>query len=271
MTTDIFIVSYKRDFSYLEYCLRSIDKFCNGFNALRILVPNQDVLEANQLVNRAMKRLPFFVEVLGGNEWPGKGMLWHLCQIMRADEWCPDADFILHFDSDCIFTLPITPETFFKDGKPILRYETWESIGKRRGDVLIWKPVVEACLPFPVPYETMRCHPAVHCRGLYRVARDLIETKTQRPVDFYIRNSGQNQWPQKFCEFITLGNVAMVYFKERYYLWDCSKNVFPDWQEIPVQQFWSHSLPDKPQQIWVDGYLKDVVPIQMINQILGTP
>jgi len=268
--TDIFIVTYAKDFPWLKCCLRSIQKFARGFSEIHILVPTQDVEALGTLVNpgsfwddlkpgdpRA------YIHLHSENDWPDKGMVWHMNQIMHADQWCPTADFIAHIDADCIFTHPVTPETYILSGKPILRFENFAFMGKRNPNVLNWQRCTEACLPFPVHYETMRCHPGVFHRDLYAEARHQMEFKTGKPVPEYIR-SCRNEYPQTFCEFVTLGNVAMHLFPFLYHMVE-QINDLPAPPNY-LQQFWSHGPIDQPQDIWVNGKQKLVVPLEMIRE-----
>jgi len=264
MKTELFICTCAKDFSWLVYCLRSIRKFATGFSAVTILVPKADLQRLHVLFSEvnANSALPIFA--LGGDEWPGLGMVWHENQIMHADEWCPNADFIAHIDPDCVFTEPVTPETYIKNGKPILRFENFHFIGFRHPGVLRWQECTAQCLPFPVHYETMRCHPEVYHRGLYAVARAYMKKKTGQSVPDYIR-SCRNEFPQGFCEFVTLGNVAMQFFRERYHpVEQFSDRVTPN---NHLQQFWSHGALDQPQDIWVLGEQKNIVPIKMLAQL----
>lgn len=233
MNSTIFIVSYRKDFPYLRYSLRSITKYAKGFDTV-LLVPNQDFDTAVDLVRQ---ECPPCV-VRSGDEWPGKGMLWHLAQVMRSDEHCPDADLIFHFDSDCAFIEPVTPETYMVDGEPRLIYESFASMNAKGIDECNkWQVCTQACLPFDVLYETMRMHPEVYWRDLYPLARKLVEQKVNRPIDEHIAD-GPNSFPQQFCEYNTLGNVALQCCPDRYYLWNLEHQ---PWPAKKHHQGWGHN------------------------------
>jgi hypothetical protein len=264
MTTQFFTCTCVKDFTWLKYCLRSAVKFAQGFNGFRILVPAEDRVALENLVAEVPGTADLPVICLGADEWPGLGMVWHMNQVMHADEWCPQADFVAHIDPDCVFTEPVTPDTYIKDGKPILRFENFNFIGARHPGVVRWQEATAKCLPFPVHYETMRCHPEVYHRGLYAAARQLMEQKTGQPVPDYIR-ACRNQFPQGFCEYVTLGNVAMQLFRDQYHLVEqMDDHVTPP---NHLQQFWSHGALDQPQDIWVKGEKKTVTAIQMLYQL----
>jgi hypothetical protein len=277
MNTEIFLCTHAKDFPWLKYCLRSIAKFATGFAGVTIVVPLADFLLLQTLVEETVPDLGFHVQCFTGEEWPGLGMLWHMNEIMHADCYCPGADFIAHLDPDCVFTAPVSPATFMVSSpstlnhqpstlqqQPILRFEKFSIIGLRHPPVLRWQECTARCLPFPVENETMRCHPSVYHRALYAAARNQMVLKTGQPVPAYIR-SCQNTFPQGFCEFVTLGNVALQLFRHLYFpIEQLNDHVIPS---NHLQQFWSHGALDQPQPIFVLGEQKVVVPIEMIKQL----
>lgn len=260
----ILIVTYGKDFPYLRHCLRSIKKFATGFTGVTIVVPWADVKELRKMIKEIGIES---VTVKGGNEWVKKGFNWHMAQICRADCWIPDADYVAHFDPDCIFTKPVKPQTFFQEDRPILRYEPFESLAKRHLGTWNWKIACDNALPFTCADEGMRGHPEVYHLGVYKRTRELVEEKTGKTFDAYVKSS-KNDYPQTFAEFPTLSAVALEKFRDRYYAIDLSKTASPDRSPFPVIQFWSHRPPDEEQEIWIDGVQRLVIPIQLIKEIL---
>jgi len=263
ISTDLFIATCGKDFPYLKYCLLSIAKFAKRFNYLRVLVPANDAEAAEKLI--AESNIPFPAKAYGHCEPEGKGFLWHMRQIMHADTFT-DAERIAHLDSDCIFTNLVEPDDFAVDGKIILRYEPFATINKRHPAMMRWQECTQACLRFPVLYETMRCHPGVFHRSTYELTRKCMEIATGHPVDDYIL-SCENAFPQTFCEFNTLGNVAMEKQRDLYHP-VLQRNDKPD-PPNNLQQMWSHGAPDIPQHIWVEGIQRTIIPIDFINEILA--
>ncbi len=268
MRVEIFICTYNRDFRFLKYFLRSADKFATGFANISILVPRGDGNELLKVLNDNLRKdsqLSF--ELLEGDEWPGKGMLWHEDQICRADQLCPKADIICHADPDIVFTEPVTPLTFITaDGKPLLRYEPFESIGKRHPGVLKWKTAVENCLPFPVVNEFMRGHCHCYHRETYIKTRELVESKMGFDFDEYVR-SCKNDFPQTFAEHPTLGAVAYEFFREAYEPFDCSMQPNPDYCHYPVFQAWSHASPEQEVSLWYHGEQIKIAPIEFYKKL----
>jgi hypothetical protein len=264
MNTEIFIVTHAKDFPWLVYCLRSIDKFARGFSAVSVVVPDEDVPSLRQLIADigGTSGIPVFWQ--HGTQWPGKGHLWHLCQKMHADTWCPTADFICHLDADCVFTAPVTPDTFIQNGKPILQFERFATLIPRCAGVEKWKVAAERALPFPCPFETMRGHPETYIRRTYLLTRQLVEEKTGLAFDDYLQSFDDHT---NVCEFVTLGNVAMKIQPEMYCLVDNALKPNPDKSNFPVGQFWSFSPPDQPQDTWWDGTIQRFVPLDKLKQL----
>jgi len=227
---------------------------------------NQDVKELRE-VAEPFKGGEFPIRIKGGYEWKNKGFLWHMAQICRADKWCPDAGIVAHADPDIIFTKPTTPQTFSHEGKPLLRYEPFETLCKRHPGVWNWKIACDNALPFSVANEFMRGHLHCHYLKVYPKVRELVEQKTKLPFDEYVK-SCKNSYPQTFAEHPTIGAVAYECFKEDYSLVDLSKDANPDRSPYPVIQFWSHRPPDQEQEIVIDGIKRNIIPIKIIEEIL---
>lgn len=234
--TTILIVSYKRDFRYLKYCLRSVQKFCSGFAVCRVFVPEQDVQECEALFT-PKESMP--ITVSGFNEWPGKGMLHHMLLVLHADELCPESDLILHTDSDCVFTKPITPESFMVEGKPILYYASYRWLITQQANLSCWQDAVERALGWRPLFEFMRRHPAVHWRQVYAKTRALIEDYHKISVAEFMQKQ-RNEFPQSFAEYPTLGEVAWNYFKKQYHWIDQQNN---ELDKSHIHQAWSHRDP----------------------------
>jgi hypothetical protein len=264
MNVDFFICTYRKDFPYLEWCLKSVAKFATGFSGLKLLVPNDDVEEATRLTQCG---IPFPAQVIGYKEWEGRGMTHHMRQIVYADTFT-DADWCCHIDADCILLEHCTPETFMRDGKPILQYEPFSIIGKRHEGVLEWQRVTERCLPFRIKFETMRGHGMCLPRCVYSKTREQIERKVNASVDAYL-HTVKNDYPNGFCEFVTLGNVAMEFFRDKFYLVNNSDKPNPERSDFPVGQFWSHAPLDQSQHIWWLGEQHHIVPIDMIKKVMS--
>lgn len=237
MTTDIFIVSVGKHFPYLKYCLRSIGKFASGFNKVLVLFPDQDLGEFRPMAEEYKGPVP--LHGIPFSEWPGLGMVHHMFQIMNSDTWS-ESDLILHTDSDCVFTEPVSPEDYVVDGKPVLMHADFEWLcTTQQANLRMWQDATIKAIGPPVNEETMRRHPAVHWRELYGRARRQIESHTGMNMVEFMR-AQRNEFPQSFCEFVTLGNVAWREMKDRYHWRNQQTEGFP---LSKIHQAWSHQPP----------------------------
>lgn len=250
MTTDILIVSCAKHFNWLRYALLSCKRFAIGFRQVKVLVPEEDLAEMTPLLTELSLIDGIDVRVRCYNDWPGKGFLRHEHVIMCSDEFT-DADFIYHMDSDAMFVDPTTPDDYIVDGKPVLLHASYHwLVTEQQANLGMWRDGVEKALGGTSTQEFMRRPQIVHHRKTYAKARECIESNTMKPVADYIW-SCEEAFPQGFCEFNTLGEVAWRYFKADYCWPDQGLGEFP--KPHKVVQFWSHGQIDQPQK----PYYKD--------------
>lgn len=209
--TEIMIVTCARDLEFLKYCLLSIEKNAKGFSGVTLVVPRAE--------EAIFKKAPKIAKVCYYDEIPGKGMLHHEVQICRADEWCPNAEAVLHVDADCMFWQHCTPLDYAPGGKPMIVRERYSAIGARNPNRLLWRDCVAKAIGLVPEWECMTRHPAIHWRETYRKTREMVEKFTHRNFDEFVLD-GQNAFPQSFCEFNTLGAVAIRHFSDRYTMVD---------------------------------------------------
>jgi hypothetical protein len=253
----ILYVTFGRDLEWTRYSLMSFRKFCKGFHEVVIVVPTPDLQLFKPFEGEfGTKDCP--VTVLGFLEMPGKGFVHHLAMKCYADVFCPDADFILHVDPDCLWAEPATPEDYFIDGKPVLVIEEYDLLKDYHPGRYNWKAVTEKALGFPVKYETMCRHPAVHYRSLYLDMRLSMETVHRAPFLDYVLQQ-QNRFPQGFAEFPALGAFAVKVWADDYHLHDCTPERRARFKEVyDKPELRIGHPPEKLVQMWsytgVDGH-----------------
>lgn len=270
--TDIFIVTFggdcgfrtdptgqQIDCQWLKYCLYSIKKFCTGFRNVIVMVPDRDI-ETVEPVCREWGPENLSIEMF--TEVEGKGMLHHMAIECMADQYC-QSDFVLHFDSDCIFIEPVTPADYFGDeGKPVLLMEAYERFKVKHPGVLRWQEATEKAIGKPVGFEFMRRHPAVHYREIYPKTREMVETAHNMLfLDWAV--SGKNEFPQSWSEYNLLGAVAWIR-KRRSYHWINTGNDLPP--KSKLWQGWSHGGLDRPTDT---GAFVPETPRQIFKKVLG--
>lgn len=230
--TEIFIVSFPKDLEWLRYSLRSIQKFACGFSGVTVAFPQQDSLIMGPVCKEfSAKRVMY-------KEDRSKGHLHHMVIKCMAERYCPDAEFIMHLDSDCLFSEEASPHDYFEDGKPVLLMESFERM-KPVGDEatgMLWKAPTEKALGFPVTHEFMRRHPAVHPSWLYAKMRSHIEKTHGVTFSDYVLNQ-RDRFPYGFCEFCALGAYAWDRHRSDYHWIEVGKDAIP---ANKLTQFWSH-------------------------------
>lgn len=196
MTTDIFIRSYSKDFQWLTYALKSIQKFATGFRDVVIVIPDTDSLD-HLTAEKVFKEKETM-----------DGYMMQQSSKMSADTYT-DADFICFVDSDCVFTEPVTPETFMTDGKVNWLYTPWNLIADDTHR--IWREVMKKCIGEDPPAEMMRRHPQIIPRWALQEFRGFIAEKHGMSLEHYI----SIQPGRAYSEFNTAGFYLWLHHHEK--------------------------------------------------------
>jgi len=122
VTCSILIKSFQKDFGWLSYCLKSIHKFAKGFSEVVVIIPDDCDLPLTA------ERLVKLKEPGPSAQSPsnhGSGYAFQQVVKMNADKYTT-SDFVLHIDSDTIFTRPVHafdsfegPSPFITNDKPL--------------------------------------------------------------------------------------------------------------------------------------------------------
>lgn len=203
--TSLMIVTYAKDMEFLRYSLASIKLYARGFAETVVAVPEKERGLYNW-IGRGVR-----VEVF--DEPPGKGMMAAQIQKCRADEWCPNAEFIVHLDADCLFFRPTTPADLVPGGRALMVREAYSAITNPNRH--IWKRCVEKALGWEPAYDTMVRHPQVHPAAVYGATRAAVEKFTRQKFNDYVL-SCKNDFPQGWCEWVTIGAVGLRDFEGAY-------------------------------------------------------
>lgn len=256
MRTDILIASYHRDIPYLKYNLQSITRFARGFGGVTIIIPEDEEDQFRPL----QQDHPFSVWTYNRDSDQSKWQIHAQAMKCLADVACPDADFILHTDSDCIFSEPVTPDEYIKDGKPIMLYQSYRTMPAD----CPWKAPTEKALGIQVEYEFMRRHPQVNPRGVYTDLRGHISIEHGMPLERYVLGQ-KATFPWGFSEHNTIGAYAFYSddWNDKYHWWNLDEIPAP---RSKLVQFWSHSPPEDIQDSPTGGPRRP--PIEVIREIL---
>ena len=250
MNVEILIATWSKDIEYLRYNLKSIAKFASGFSGTTLLVAQQEEQLFKPICEEFGCSLAMYDRVSDPKYWH----LQHQTEKCMADVHCPNADLVLFTDSDCVFTAPVTPENYIiyllmspKIPKPILLIEEFSRL---QGNP--WKPEVDRALGIDAKYETMRRHPAVHWREMFKDFRNRVETVHHMPFFDYVMRQ-KPEFPWGFSEFASMGAFCLWsdLWKTKYDFID-AKDEFLYRRAVEagnLLQFWSHAPIDQPQAL----------------------
>lgn len=260
MNTTIFIVSCAKHLEYLKYSIRSLAKFATGFHEIVLMFPRNQL---EDLHARISTRELHPVELKPFDEWPEKGMLHHEFLEMTAPGFCYGADCILHWDSDYVATEPINPADFVQDGKPVMVWAPYEWLAKQQPNILNWQRACEKALGYAPENEFMRRPGLCHIKEVYPEAWSAVVQHTQMPLGEYLKMC-KNSYPQDFAEYPLLGEIAWKKFHDRYVWIQQGVDAFPP---LKIQQLWGHGPMDSPQNVWVKGEQKVIIPRQFCEDL----
>lgn len=213
---DIVIKSYPPDFEYLKYCLRSIYRFASGFRRVMLMLPPDHGLQLTQ-------------ESIYIKPGPESYLYQQVCKL-NADLHT-DAQFLLHLDSDCVLTQPVTPATFMENGKPRWLMTPWKDCLESKK---CWFHVMAKCVQEAPTHEFMRRHGIMIPHWAYGGFREFIQATHGLSMDAYV----MNQPGHEFSEFNTIGFWLWLHHRDAIHWHDTSVEGIPP---CPIEQAWSWS------------------------------
>lgn len=229
---DIFIKTYPPDAPWLKYCLRSIDKFASGFRQVHVVTPENKEGEWTHASGLRVHEAP---------EHGDDGYLSQQVFKLYADTFT-DADYILFTDSDTVFTKPITPSTYMRDGKIVWMMTPYAYLQKGMDGtenpnvaegVLQWQIVTEKFLAQPVEHEFMRRMPFLVPRWLLSEMREFCQRTHGISLSDYVMASG------RYSEFNCLGAYAYAFHRDKFYWINTEESPESEWPELTVKQKFS--------------------------------
>jgi len=155
-TTDIFIKTYKGDFVWLDFLLKSIKKFASGFRDVVIVSDDDGHKIPDSIVNIMPAKIFYsaFPKTKIPNCSQPIGYVWQ--QAVKL-EWMKytDADAVFFLDSDQMIIKPITPNNLITNNKYTWFYRDWKDADR----AICWKKRTDDYLKIDSKYESM-CVPA---------------------------------------------------------------------------------------------------------------
>src|SRR6476660_1387011 len=229
MDCQLLILTYPPDLQWLDYCLRSVQKYWRSNLAPYIIATP----ECRGQMPRISDKMGCTVTFEPQDPDHHRGQIFIK---MNADKYI-EAPLIMITDSDCLFTKPCSVEDFMNLGRPIVTMEAYASLIPRsiipdQNCFANYKEVIGTVLHLLAEHEYMRRHPFLFYRDHIRDVRERIESIMNKPLYEVMQgfNSGY------FSEF----NLFAAYCRDRHpeeYFWQ------DIWSAQPpiIHQFHSHS------------------------------
>ncbi len=242
----ILIRTYHKDANWLRWCLRSIRKHCRGFSQV-VVVCNPASVDAITPVT--------VQEGFGPPQVFPEFRYDYLAQQitkMYADKFLT-TDFVMHVDSDCVFTEPTTPEDFFRDGKPVLYCCPYDVCYRTAHISAVWQTPTSMWLQRQTDFEFMRRFPMVYPREVYGLVREHFE-KTH---GMDLGKAFSDRTDENFSEFNYIGSFLYYEAPHLMTFHDTSKN--PDVPRLKMKQFGLRGRDDRSiseeEMRQIGGYL----------------
>lgn len=223
MRVAIFCKTYPADYEWLDYMLRSVEKYAKGFSDMVVVSPDLDWMDEGGREPRYWTGRINLTALKRDEHNPG--YLWQQCCKVSADVWTAPS-FIMYIDSDCVLDREFHASELFRDGKPMLLRRTWEEAG----EAICWRKPTEDALGIHTKYETMCCHPLIYHRETLQRFRRRIQQMHGVDANQYILNQ------PSFSEFNALGNHALNFEPQSYAIIDCGPD---DGYPRPIRQAYS--------------------------------
>lgn len=243
----IFVASYARDFVWLEYLLRSIERYVVDFLPPVVVVPESDVAAAEAVSARCRSRALVRTQVgapADASKW--RRFLSAQVAMLESDLHCPDAEFIWLFGSDCFVHGMLTPSMGLgPSGRAVMPYSPYAAlpIGPQ-----CWRASTEHLIQVPsVEFEFMRRLPLVYPAELYRRTRAHVAAAFGAPFRDVVFDTERRGL--KASESNVLGAYAWHFFRDAFEWVDVSVHPERD-VTFPAIQFWSHGGLDLPCDQW---------------------
>jgi hypothetical protein len=215
-----FIRSYRNDFRWLQFCLRSLQLRGSQFAEIVVAVPQCDRAEAMALDSYGAKLVTAETHALNG-------YIDQQITKCHADKYCT-GDFIMHLDSDCMAEREIELLDFFDGSRPKLLFRRWDEAG----DAKCWHDPTKSALVREPCFETMASLPIIYHRSSHELFRRYIEEVQGNEFTTYVSRLS------KFSEFNAIGNFCHLFTPDAY---SFVRAAGPsDGYPRPLKQFWSH-------------------------------
>jgi hypothetical protein len=229
----LFIRTHRRDLDWLKVCLQSAQKFWAS-DYPPVVVATPDCEGAFPIEIKEMGASVFFEP-----QWPYRHAGTNYLGL-SADLYS-EAPMILITDSDCMFRMPVSAESFMQSDKIILRGEPWETVKDPVNQICIdtYRVFIKEGTGIWAAYETMRHHPFMYFREDFAGARNLIQKTTGLSTRAWLEKWSAEHQEGLLSEFNLMGayclNADRPYVVLPTILWDDQKiRQFHSWSQTPL-------------------------------------
>lgn len=228
MKTAIFIRTCAKDWAWLAHALASLRKYAHGHDEIVIAVPQNEYKKVRQSVDL---RKCTVTECARHHE---DDYIGQQVTKMKADVYCPGADHILFWDSDCVAYRNFNIAEFFNDApdrKPLHNFRSWEGIGTS----ICWQQPTRDILGIEPAFEFMAQLPIIHSRLTLKRCREYIAAH-HNAADPDALDVFAAIKDRKMSEFNLLGAFAHYFTPDEY---DWRRAGPMDGYPRVAEQFWS--------------------------------
>lgn len=250
------VASYRKDYEWCHHLFASLHLNASGFLPPVVVVPSSDAEFFRKHVLPAYPGSSVKTSDVPPQyrKWVWADFMRAQAVMMRGDHYCPEADIVWLFGSDCFVNERLVPEQLMYGGLPVMPYSTYGELLRGHPACLCWRQGTTRALGFEPENEFMRRLPLLYPKKLYpqvrrKVAQVFGSSLDEDGFDLAIYTQGTQR---NFSESNVLGAYAWQYRKD-FYAWflvdgfEYAK-VAKDFPTSTVQ-FWSHGGLDKPCDI----------------------
>jgi hypothetical protein len=248
-THQVLIASYRKDFNWLQVCLQTLKRFSRGFLPPVVSVASEDAEDTRSILYGYYPGARVVVK-----DGPaGLGNLRAQVSMMEGDLMCPNADYVWLVGSDCIVSREFTPEPFFRNDKPVMLVNSYETLFQNSLSMRPWQEGTEKALGWKPELEYMRRLPLIYPRELFHRVRGHLGNLHNKPFEDYVYEVGA--YAQKsnrsdaanFSESNVMGAFADRFMHDSYEWVSLDLDYPGEMAKLPspMIQFWSHGGLDK--------------------------
>lgn len=225
----IFIRTFKKDFCWLEYCFKFINKNWHGSGIdISVCLDDYDFEENIDELETIANKSKIPVSIFEWNRCCYFGYNDQQVCKLYADTYC-NGDYIIFVDSDCMLINKGCISDFFVNDKPLLLYDSWSHVG----EAICWKERVEWMFEEEVGYEFMRRLPFIIKSSHLTELRILLNNIHKNEIRDVVNKNNK-----MVSEFNAMGYFVFKTHHEEYeHFFLRERNPPPS----PWKQFWSHS------------------------------